>query len=297
MEVYNFYQTFATILSMYKLEINVILFGAVIFAFVPILVFFVLQGFGLYKMAKNCGLKKKALAFIPFANTYYAGKLAGECNFFGQKMKRVGLYAMLAQVFSSLLAYATIAAEIYLYSVHGAPETMTQVGIPCWIGLEGFSVSVYSFYDVSSYILPIFSLVFSVLKLILLMGLFKKYVPNNYIFLGLLSFMVPDSAPIIIFVIRNRKAVDYEAYMRAKREEFFRRQQEYQRRYGNTYGTPYGTPYQNPYNQNPYANTQNSNQNKADDEPFAEFASDKKGAENSQNAGSHTNNDADDFFS
>ena len=293
MEIYNFYQTFATVLSMYQLEIKVILFGAVLFAFVPVLIFFVLQGFGLYKMAKNCGLKKKALAFIPFASTYYAGKLAGECNFFGQKMKRVGLYAMLAQVFSSLLAYATIAAEIYLYSVHGVPETVTQVGIPCWIGLEGFSASVYSFYDVSSYILPIFSLVFSVLKLILLMGLFKKYVPNNYIFLGLLSFMVPDSAPIIIFVIRNRKAVDYEAYMRAKREEFFRRQQEYQRRYGN----PYGTPYQNPYNQNPYANTQDSNQNKADDEPFAEFASDKKSTENNQNAESHNGKDADDFFS
>ncbi len=296
MEVYNFYQTFATILSMYQLEMNVILFGALLFALAPLLVFFILQGFGLYKMAKNRNMKKKALAFIPFANTYYAGKLAGECNFFGQKMKRVGLYAMLAQIGSSLLAFATIAAEIYLYSVHGKPETLTQVGVPCWIGLKGVSASVYSFYDVSSYILPIFNLVFSVLKLILLMGLFKKYAPNNYIFLGLLSFMVPESSSIVIFVLRNRKAVDYEAYMRAKQEEFFRRQQEYQRRYGNPYNNPYGNPYGNPYNKNPYANTQNSNPSKADDDPFAEFSSDKKTTENSENTEPKNSNDSDEFF-
>ena len=60
----------------------------------------VLQGFGLYRMAKNRNIKRKWLSFVPFANVYMIGKVAGQCSFFGHKMKRAWLYVLIFQVFS-----------------------------------------------------------------------------------------------------------------------------------------------------------------------------------------------------
>ena len=59
----------------------------------------VFGGIGMTVMAKKVGMKHSWLAFLPFANTWYAGKLAGETQLFGRKMKRVGLYAALAEFF------------------------------------------------------------------------------------------------------------------------------------------------------------------------------------------------------
>ena len=55
------------------------------------LVCLILGGLALYVMAERAGVKHSWLGFIPFANTYYAGKIAGETPFFGRKMKRAGL--------------------------------------------------------------------------------------------------------------------------------------------------------------------------------------------------------------
>ena len=103
MEIYNLFDTsklFAQFFQNYLVnfdtwEIRAFCAGI---AFVLWLPFFILQSVGLYAMAKKRGFKKRALAFIPFANMLYMGKLAGNCNFFGRKMKRAGLYLMLAQL-------------------------------------------------------------------------------------------------------------------------------------------------------------------------------------------------------
>ena len=98
------------------------------------------------------------------------------------------------------------------------------------------------------------------------MGILRRYVPKNYMILSFLTLFVPLARFIIIFVVRKRKAIDYEAYIRARREAYMRSRQQYQNPYG--YGNPYGNPYANPYAppQNP---TQNSTSK--EDEPFAEF--------------------------
>lgn len=62
------------------------------------LICLVLGGLGMRAMAKKVGMKHSWLAFLPFANTWYAGKLAGETRVFGQKMKRAGLYAMITEL-------------------------------------------------------------------------------------------------------------------------------------------------------------------------------------------------------
>ena len=54
------------------------------------LICLILGGLGMHTMAKKVGMKHSWLAFLPLANTWYAGKLAGETRLFGQKMKRAG---------------------------------------------------------------------------------------------------------------------------------------------------------------------------------------------------------------
>ena len=65
---------------------------------------------------------------------------------------------------------------------------------------------------------------------------------------------------IVIFILRNNAPIDFEAYMRAKREAYARRMGSY----GNPYGNPYG---QNPYNPQPP---------RAPEEPFSEFGGNKQ---------------------
>ena len=78
------------------------------------IILFVLQGLGLYAMAKNRGIKKLWLAFVPFANIYFLGRLTGDCDVFGRKLKRTWLYALIGQVLTVLLTAGMIFAQVFL---------------------------------------------------------------------------------------------------------------------------------------------------------------------------------------
>ncbi|MBP3434327.1 MAG: hypothetical protein J6K50_03545, partial [Clostridia bacterium] len=132
---------------------------------------------------------------------------------------------------------------------------------------------------------------------------YKKYYPKNYLVLGMLSLFIPLSRFVIVFVLRNRNAVDYDAYMRARREAYMRQQQQYRNTYGNPYGggygSPYNNPYGNPYGGNPYAQQPRPQQEPED--PFSEFSGGKStsSADKNQNNGNATpnsENDPDEFF-
>ena len=294
MGIYNFYEMSSNIIASFFANKNVTAFliGTLISLLIWI-VAFILQGIGIYTMAKKQGLKKKALAFVPFVNIWYIGKLAGECHFFGQRMKRAGMYAMIAQFVATTLCIFAIVAFAYLCAMHGAPK-ITEFGYH-WTGLAGSSSStVYSFYEISGYLLPIFQLFVEIFLVVLMMSLCKKYAPKNYMLLSMLTLFIPVSRFFIIFALRNRAPIDYEAYMRARHEAYMRRQQQYynqQNPYGNPYGRPYNNPYNNPYGQNP--NGQNGAP-KAE-EPFAEFSSDKKDG-NTDEPFEEMRGDSDDFF-
>lgn len=296
MEIYNFYQLITTFLFLVVsnegsenarplLEARIVplygcVFGLLLFAAV-----FVLQGFGISKMAKNRGMEKCWLAFVPFANIWYLGKLAGDGQFFGQRMKNTGLYAMLGQIVATTITWAMIISETYLFYKFGVPNVLNDNSY-YWTGLTGFAQTVEQFYTVSAYLVMIFQLICQVLLFILLTSLFKQYAPKNYSVLSLLCLLVPLARFFVVFALRNRKAIDYEAYMRARREA-------YARRYHQTYN-PY--PYENgrygnmPYGQNSYGQSNGAEQKKPED-PFEEFSSDS-----SKNAGDSSNRDSDVFF-
>ncbi len=271
MELYNLYEIGFMFVSPFTEDERIAISIGSIIGVSLFLILFVLQGVGLYVMAKRRGMKRKWLAFLPFGNIYYLGKLVGECKFFNAKMKNAGLYTMLAQIVATAFTVVYTAAEIYLYYNHGAPQTDSIISSSQWVGLTGFSLTVSKFYDYGGYIMNILGLVVQILFIILLMSAYKKYAPNNYLLLSVLSFMLPVVRFIAIFALRKKVPVDYDEYMRKRREEYMRRQQQY---YNNGYGNPYGNPYgQQPYgqNQNPYSPP------KKEEDPFEELSKDKGG--------------------
>ena len=149
--------------------------------------------------------------------------------------------------------------------------------------------------------MSLIQLIYEIFMVVLVMGLYKKYTPKNYMALSMLTLFIPLSRFIIMFVLRKREPIDYDAYMRARQAEYIRRQQQYYNQYGNPYGGPrgpYGNPYGNPYGQNPYVQNPYANNHSAPpkDEPFEEFASDKKGKGGGEPF-EEMNGDSDGFFS
>ena len=293
MEIYNLYQWSCVIFSLFLENDTQILISGAILGGLLAVGLFMLQGFGLYVMAKRRNLARRYLAFVPFANIYYMGKLAGRCGFFGHEMKKAEVYAMLAQIVAVLFASTYIAAELYLYIGHGIPQSLEDAtSRPIWSGLTGFSLTVSKFYEYAELFFFIISLVSELLLLVLVMGLYKSYSPKNYTPLALLTLFVPVARFITIFALRKKASIDYDAYMRARHDAYVRYQQQ---RYGG-YNNPYGTP-NNQGGYNGYGNQQPTRPQNSD--PFEEFSSSSGPFEefSSQSGNSSSSgSDGDDFF-
>ena len=313
MEIYNLYQSLSAVFAVFYgkkitegqqiiaiVPTDKSVIAALIGAFVVLTALFVLQGVGLYVMAKRRNLTKKWLAFVPFANLYLIGKLTGACSVFGRKMAHAGVFTMVAQLVASALVSFTIYVELVLFVGYGDCIAYNGVSLD-WIGLPQNVVWMASYYRNCDMLVSVIGLIYELLLLILVMGLFKKYSPKNYMVLSILSLFIPYARYITIFVVRGNSPVDYEAYMRARQEAFMRRQQQY----GNPYN-PYGqNPYgQNPYGQNPYGqnaygqpNAQPQGQ-KPPEDPFSEFGenSNSSSGSGSGNEGNTSSSDSDGLF-
>ena len=272
-------------------------------------ILFTLQGFGLYYMAKRQGLAKRHLAFIPFASTLYMSKIAGQCTFFGRKMKHAGVFALIAQALCALVCGMMIASQMYLYvgcaenmqivkDVQIVGEQEIVVGIRVyWSGLTGFSNVVRIFYAYSSYVLSIFELAYEVLMLVVVIALLRKYTPKNYFILSFVALFIPLSRYIIVFVLKKRPAIDYEAYMRKRRADYIHQQQQYYNQFGNPYANQ-GNPYANQggqYNPNAQGNPNPQNgQTPPPSDPFEEFSSNANHAGEQSSGGNENAPQSDD---
>ncbi len=295
MELYTFQRLVLNFLSIGTKNAEFVLIASAIIGVVLWIGMFVLQGFGLFAMAKKQGLEKRWMAFVPFANILYMGKIAGECKIFGQKVKNIGVFAMIAQIIATLFTIAFLAAEMYLYLEVGNPQ-VDAMGMPYWTGLTGFDGVVSSVYDYGMYFLSIIQLVCSILLYIMMAEICKRYAYKAHFILSFLVLFVPVSRFIILFAIRNNEPFDYEEMIR-RRQNFYAQQQY------NPYN-PYNNPYNNPHNpygyygngqqaQQPNQQTQQNQQQPAPPEdPFEEFASAKKPNGNTTKSGE----DTDEFF-
>lgn len=231
------------------------------------LVLLILGGIGLRTMAKRAGLDMKGawMAFVPFLNTYYTGKIAGETHFFGQKMKRAGLYAMLLEIFYVALEIFYLTSEIILVKAH--PYSLVYNNEYGYFGWEFneyllpnslqwlYTAQYYT--DLIAYLSWFVLLVF---MCVLFTALFRKYYARSPVLMTFLCAIMPFRG-IVLFAVRKNTPVDYNAYMRRRAEEFARRHQ-----------PPYGGGNDNGYNGN------NSGFNGTPpDDPFNEFGSNSSG--------------------
>lgn len=264
MELYNLYYGVVSALGLCHVPYAKSLYFGVLIAVLIWTGLFVLQGVGLCLMAKKQNVSKRWRAFVPFANLLLIGKLAGEANFFGNKVKRAGLYAMLAQIFTTLFCFAEIFAVLYLSTVKGLP-TFDDLGRPYWSNVEGFSYAMTVLLNVCTMFSPILQMIYEVLIFIIVLALYKKYVPSSYFGLGVLTLFIPLARYITVFAIRNRDVVDYETYMRAKYAEYMQ-----QRGY-----TSYGGSTHPSSPSNGYGSAEEVRAERQAD-PFEEFSEEKK---------------------
>ncbi len=244
----------------------------------------VLGGIGLMKMAKRAGVPHAWMGFVPFLNTWYAGKLAGEAHFFGQKMKRAGLYAAIAEgLYSAVSAISLISSFVFLqYSDEGVGYNQltgesyrTIEVIPSRIpqGLRWLYDFRYGFEVIGA----LLDFILVVMLFVLFIAFFRKYYARGPILMAFLCALLPFRG-ITIFAVRNNAPVDYDEYMRRRMEEMARRSQQ---QYGpqGPYGSgPYGNgPYGNgPYGSGPYGGA--PQQPKPPEDPFSDFDSGNGGS-------------------
>ena len=254
------------------------------------LILVVFGGIGLNKLAKKQGLKHRWMAFLPFLNTYYAGKLAGETQFFGQKMKRVGLYAMISEILYVALQLFVFAAVIISYfpeyrTLEVSDGVMTGAAneaMPSWIE------PAVTYGNLVAYLLWFFVIVFFC---VLFVAFFRKYYARGPILLAFLSAVLPFRG-FTIFAVRNNAPVDYNDYIRRRTQAYMRGNGYYQPPYGpygpgnGGYGS--GGPQNGPdpfegfggptsdHGASGGSSSGSSSSPSSDDDPFSEFGDDKK---------------------
>ena len=248
------------------------------------LVLLIFGGLGLNKLAKKQGLKHRWMAFFPFFNTYYAGKLAGETQFFGQKMKRVGLYAMLTEIaYVALQLFVMVATVISYFPQYRTLEVTDNVLIgqpnadmPSWVEPS------ITYGGLVAYLVWFFVIIFFC---VLYIAFFRKYYARGPILLAFLSSILPFRG-FTIFAVRNNAPVDYNDYIRRRTQEYIRRNAPYGPQNG-SYG-PQNGPY-GPQNGPCGGNGQNNGQYNGPD-PFEGFG----GPENTNSGGSNGSNGSED---
>lgn len=246
------------------------------------LICLIMGGLGMMVMAKRVGLKNRWMGFVPFLNTYYAGKLAGETRIFNQKMKRVGLYTMIAEivyvafnVFTLVIWFALMNPAYYAVSPASDGTQYVQFN-PDLVYDKAWMVTADTVCGILGYFVYLALIFF---MCILFYAFFRKYYARGPFLMTFLCAILPLRG-FVIFAVRNNAPVDYDAWMRQRMQEYARQQQQMygQGGYGN-YGGDYGGNY-----------GAEGQSNAPDDEPFSEFGDggSGEGSSNGSNGASGT---------
>ena len=243
------------------------------------LVIFAFKAIGLYTMAKNRGMKKKMwCAFLPFANTYLIGELAGGMRLGKSKVKHLGAIAMAVELLACAVVLMQTIPSAYAFATGMYTITSSQVGEIVYYGWEfslDFPYAVVRMADVAYIMNYIFMILNTVAQVFLLIAFYRTYAPASYIWMVILGVIVTVANAFLIFAFRGRKPIDYDKFMAARAERYRRMQQS---QYGPYGGGPYGgNPYGgNPYGGNPYGGNQGGGTAPgAPADPFGEYPSDR----------------------
>lgn len=194
------------------------------------LVCLVMGGIGMHVMAKKRGMKGSWMAFLPFLNTLYAGKLAGETNFFGKKVKWMGGAAALLEfvhvglsVFSFYILFSFMRPEYCdpITTADGLFGGAEFVSSKLPVGMR-WMLTADTVCEILTYVFYLFLLL---AMCMMFYSFYRKYYARSPFIMMFLSALLPFRG-FVIFAVRNNMPVDYDAWMRQRMEEFSRRQQQ-----------------------------------------------------------------------
>ena len=194
------------------------------------LVCLVMGGIGMHVMAKKRGMKGSWMAFVPFLNTLYAGKLAGEVNVFGKKVKWMGGAAALLEfvhvglsVFSFYILFSFMRPEYCdpITTADGLFGGAEFVSSKLPVGMR-WMLAADTVCEILTYVFYLFLLL---AMCMLFYSFYRKYYARSPFVMMFLSALLPFRG-FVIFAVRNNTPVDYDAWMRQRMEEFSRRQQQ-----------------------------------------------------------------------
>lgn len=224
--------------------------------------FYALRSLGLYTLAKNQGVEKAYLAFIPCVWMFTACKIIGNSKMFGKTASEWAIWACV--IFSAATILPLVATflnyfPIVMYYLEGGEVSIIN-GSSSYIATGSDFINHFDTQAVKV-ILNILSILDYILSLAeificitVYIALFRKFWPEHYILAAVLSFL--RLFPIFVFAIRNKKPVDFAEYIK-------------RRYYGSGY-TPYGNNYGQGGRNNYYGG--NGEQSEQNDEPFDEFS-------------------------
>lgn len=185
-------------------------------------------GFALMKMSKRLDMKNTWLGYLPFGNTYLTGKLAGETNFLGKKMKRAGLYAMIAEICYVLFEVAYLVVSMMFVNEDFFELVTVDESTQYWqlnIGLVSQIAPELNWLVKFSLAMEILAYVarFAALFLfsLLFFAFFRKYYVRGPLLMTVLCVVLPVRG-FVLFAVRNNKPIDYANFMRRRMEEMYR---------------------------------------------------------------------------
>ena len=219
--------------------------------------FYIFRAFGLYKMAKNRGIDKAYLAFIPFACFILVGKLqpSGKFNL------KTNKFYIVALVCSSLYFALNLCIDI-IYAQKPLAALLSGVK-PTADDFAG-NVFLYNalviFEEIAGYAYLIFSI-------FVYANVYKSFAPQKvakYTFITILVYLITGNlfmAGIFLFINRNAAEINYDDYVIGLRGRYY---------YGNgtnMYGNNYTRKNENRDDGDPFADFET----KKNDDPFADF--------------------------
>lgn len=273
-----------------------VIWSALITAVVVVIAFYVLRSIGLFVLAKNQKINKAFLAFIPGVWIYLACKIIGKTRFFGKPYEQIAIWLCIIFTISEVL---TLAYNVLVYlplfeyvfvldkTLHVAEGSGVSTSLKSYLGMgiyvdSGFIpygnswVVIRKILVILDYITPIFDILSIFITVSVYFALFRKFWPQHYMLASLLSIFV-GLFPVFVFVIRNKKPIDYNAYLRSRYGGYYNR---YSGGYGNPYSNPYQQPTQPRQPESPFGDFENgsssSNANGRPSEPFGEFTGSKE---------------------
>lgn len=222
-----------------------------------IIAMFILKAIAIKTLAKNKGLDKLYLAYIPFFNYILLGKVIGTSYLFRHKVNNIGLLVTIATLISFVMK--TLLNLGYYVSVVGAYFNVTSITynsvfVSNWMSQTG------AFFTVIWYLYDVIAIIEIVLTASIIFFIFRKYAPERAFIYSLISIFFEFMFGPLLFLIRNKTASAYDNFMRSR-----------------------VIVIQNP---NDIGNAYN--QNNVDNDPFPEFTNNK--------ANKDENNSSDDFF-